>query len=470
MLGSALRELLRTARVEDSAPGEIVFSSADPVFPTRYRVGTAGAAALAATGVAAADLWSLRTGRPRQRITVDVRATAASLRSSRYLRVDGKPPPEVWDPMSGFYPVAGGRWLSIHCNFAAHRDAALRVLGAPADRAAGEAASRSWDGNELEDAIHAAGGCAGLARTSREWELHSQHAAVAAQPLLEITRIGDAPSEPLPAASRPLSGVRVLDLTRVLAGPTCARTLAEHGADVLKIGAAHIPDMKTTEIDTGIGKLSALLDLRNQDDLGTLRARLSEADVFSQSYRPGTLAARGFSPSDAASIRPGIVYVSLSAWGDTGPWRGRRGFDTIVQTVSGMAFEGGTKPRYLPVSAIDYVSGYLMAFGTMVALARRAREGGSWLVRASLARTGRWIAGFGDLGAEAIAGVPAELPAEEIERLTTEIDAPIGRVRHLKPVLAMSETPPGWTRPPVPAGYHRAEWPSAAEKNREEIA
>ena len=445
--------------MDEPAPGEVVFTGADPVFPTRYRVGTAGAAALAAVGVAASDLWRLRSEGRRQQIGVDVRATAASLRSSRYLRINGAPPPEVWDPMSGFYPVAGGRWLSIHCNFTAHREATLRVLGNATDRAAAEEASRGWDGNELEDAIHAAGGCAGLARDPAEWALHPQSAAVAEQPLLEIARIGDAPAERFRAGERPLSGVRMLDLTRVLAGPTCGRTLAEHGADVLKIGAAHIPDMKTTEIDTGIGKLSALLDLRKQDELETLRTLLREADVFSQSYRPGTLAARGFSPADAARLRPGIVCVSLSAWGDAGPWRNRRGFDSIVQTVSGMAFEHGPKPRYLPVSAIDYISGYLMAFGAMVALARRAREGGSWLVRVSLARTGRWIADFGNLAEEAIAGVPGELPAQEIERLTTEIAAPAGRVRHLKPVLAMSETQPRWMRPPVPAGYHRACWP-----------
>jgi len=459
MPASALGELLRIVRMDEPAPGEIVFTGADPVFPTRYRVGTSGAAALAAVGVAASELWRLRSKGRRQRIGVDVRATVASLRSSRYLRINGAPPPEVWDPMSGFYPVADGRWLSIHSNFAAHREAMLRVLGTAADRAAAEEASRHWDGNQLEDAIHAAGGCAGLAREAAEWALHPQSAAVAAQPLLEIVRIGDAPAEPLRAGERPLSGVRVLDLTRVLAGPTCARTLAEHGADVLKIGAAHIPDMKTTEIDTGIGKLSALLDLRKHEELETLRALLREADVFSQSYRPGTLAARGFSPADVARLRPGIVCVSLSAWGETGPWRDRRGFDSIVQTVSGMAFENGPKPRYMPVSAIDYVSGYLMAFGAIVALARRAREGGSWLVKVSLARTGRWITDFGNLADAAIAGVPAELPAQEIERLTTEIAAPAGRVRHLKPVLAMSETPPRWTRPPVPAGYHPARWP-----------
>jgi crotonobetainyl-CoA:carnitine CoA-transferase CaiB-like acyl-CoA transferase len=466
---AAFHQLLRMARLAEPPVEDVDFIGADPVFPTRYRVGTAGAAALAAIGIAASDLWSLRTGRPRQRIGVNVRAAAASLRSNRYLRVNGAPPPEVWDPLSGFYPVAGGRWVSIHSNFAAHRDAALRVLGTAADRAAAEEASRGWDGNALEDAIHAAGGCAGLARGAAEWEQHPQHSAVATQPLLEIVRIGDAPPRPLPSGVRPLGGVRVLDLTRVLAGPTCGRTLAEHGADVLKIGAAHIPDMKTTELDTGIGKLSAQLDLRTDDGAATLRALLAEADMFSQSYRPGTLAARGFSPQDAASLRPGIVCVSLSAWGDTGPWRNRRGFDSIVQTVSGMALESGEKPRYMPVSAIDYVSGYLMAFGAIVALARRVREGGSWLVRVSLVRTGRWIVDCGDSGAATLANLPVELPQAEIDGLTSEIDAPAGRVRHLKPVLEMSETPPRWIRPPVPAGHHRAEWPSGS-KNREEIA
>ena len=463
---TAFHELLGIAGIAQPPVEEVDFAGADPVFPTRYRVATAGAAALAAVGVAASRLCSLRTGAPRQRIAVDLRAAAASLRSNRYLRVDGAPPKEAWDPLSGFYPVADGRSISLHCNFAVHRDAAMRVLGSPSGRAAAEDASKRWSGLELEDAIHAAGGCAGLARDASEWSAHPQHAAVAAQPLLEITRIdgtenGDRPHFPDPL-SRPLAGIRVLDLTRVLAGPTCARTLAEHGADVLKIGAAHIPDMPTTEIDTGIGKLSAHLDLRTAEGHATLRALLRDAHVFSQSYRPGTLAARGFSPHEAAAIRPGIVYVSLSAWGDTGPWRARRGFDSIVQTVSGMAIEQGSaaKPRYMPVSAIDYVSGYLLAFGALVALARRAQEGGSWLVRASLARTGKWITDLGRLPRDAADGVPAELPQDEIERLTTEIDAPIGRVRHLKPVLRMSETPSRWTWPPVAAGTHRAEWPA----------
>jgi len=453
----SLQELLAFANPIETSSEDVAFTGSDPVFPTPYLVGTAGAAVLGAVGLAASDLWFLRTKRI-QGVTVDVRAAAAAMRSARYLTIDGKPPKELWDPLSGYYPAKDGRWVSIHCNFPNHRDAAMGVLGIPdncaASRAAAEEASRAWDGLALEEAIHAAQGCAGLARAAAEWAQHPHAAAVAVQPLLEIQKIGEAKPEPLPIGIRPLSGIRVLDLTRVLAGPTCARTLAEHGADVLKISGAHLPDSGVSEFDTGIGKLSAHLDLRTPAGIDTLRGLLREADVFSQSYRPGALAARGFSPEQAAEIRPGIVYVTLSAWGTAGPWRERRGFDSIVQTVSGMAYaQGGEKPRLMPVSVIDYVSGYLMAFGAMVALARRAREGGSWLVRVSLARTGKWIVDRGFF--EGFSSVQNP----EVKDLLVKTKSPIGEIEHLKPVLQLSKTAPYWERPPVPLGTHKAEWP-----------
>jgi crotonobetainyl-CoA:carnitine CoA-transferase CaiB-like acyl-CoA transferase len=427
----------------------------DPVVPTPYRVGTAGAAALAAVGTAVSRLWQLKAKR-LQNVRIGVRPAAAAMRSARYLRIDGKPPKEIWDPLSGYYPVKDGRWVSIHCNFANHRDAAMGVLGNPADRAAAEAASARWDGQELEEAIHASMGCAGLARTAEEWSQHPHASAVAAQPLLDIRKLSESRPEPLPSGARPLSGVRVLDLTRVLAGPTCGRTLAEHGADVLKIAGPHLPDSGSAEYDTGIGKLQAFLDLREKAGVETLRGLIRTGDVFSQSFRPGTLAARGFAPEEVAKLRPGVVYVTLSAWGATGPWRDRRGFDSIVQTVSGMAYRqsGEAKPRLLPVSAIDYVSGYLMAFGAIEALRRRATEGGSWLVRVSLARTGKWIADRGV--AEGFASAPSELPEGELNALLVQS----GRYTHLKPVLELSETPPFWARPPAPLGSHPAEWPA----------
>ena len=451
---AALRELFLAANLE-GMPVQV--HGDDPVLPIRYRVAAAASAALGALGVAVANLWE----KP-QRVSVNARAAAVSLRSALYLRVDGKPPPPVWDPMSGFYPVRDG-WVSIHCNFQNHRDAAMRVLGTGPERAKAEEASRGWDGEALEDAVHAAGGCAGFVREEARWLQHAHARAVASQPLIEILRIGDAPAAPLPARARPLAGVRVLDLTRVLAGPTCAKSLAEHGADVLKITAAHLPDSGLADLDTGIGKLSARLDLRNATETDALRGLARESDVFVESYRPGALAARGFSPEALARLRPGIVCASLSAWGPTGPWRERRGFDSIVQAVSGIAQANGdsAKPRLLPVSAIDYVTGYLMAFGVCVALGRRAREGGSWLVRIALARVGKWIVDRGTLPETAYRGLPNDLPEAELNALYAEMDAPDGSLRYLKPVLSLSETPPYFSRPPVPLGYHPPRWTSS---------
>jgi crotonobetainyl-CoA:carnitine CoA-transferase CaiB-like acyl-CoA transferase len=400
----------------------------------------------------------------RQAIAVDLRHAAAALRSARYLRIDGAPPREPFDRLSGLYEACDG-WVFLHCNFANHREAALAALGLPGD-APREAVARAvaqWQGLALEEAIHDAGGCGGFARSAAHWAAHPQSAAIAGLPLIEIERIGDAAPEPLRSGHRPLSDIRVLDLTRVLAGPTCARTLAEHGAEVLKVSGPHLPHSGELEIDTGLGKRSCFLDLRAAADRERLVSlvRDGRCDVFSQAYRPGALAARGFAPEDLAALRPGVVCVELSAWGRTGPWAGRRGFDTVVQTVSGMALAqgGGIAPRLMPVSAIDYVTGYLMAFGAMVALLRRAEEGGSWRVRLSLARTGRWIVERGLLDVAAIAELPQDLPEAEIARFSQETPSPMGLLRHLAPVAQMAETPPRWARPPSMLGADAPAWP-----------
>ena len=440
----------------------------DPILPTPFRIGETAAASLAAVGLAVSDLWELRAGR-RQEIAVNARRATALLRSGQYLKLDGERVARERPSVMGVYPAKNGRWSYLHCNFPNHRDAALAVLGVEEDREAVKRAVAQWDALELEEAIIAAKGAGGMVRSMTEWAQHPQSAAIASLPLMEIDRIGDSPPEPLPEGSRPLSGVRVLDLTRVLAGPTCARTLAEHGADVLKVTAAHLPSSGIQEFDTGHGKLSTHLDLRDAGDLETLQGLVREADVFSQGYRPGTLAQRGLSPQDLAQLRPGIVYVSLSAFGRVGPWAERRGFDTVVQTVSGITHRQGELfpgaepgPQFYPVSAIDYLTGYLMAFGTMLALARRVREGGSWSVRISLAQVGRWLVSQGQVSEAELAGVAAEFTPEEIESWSTETDVPAGRLRHLAPTLELSETPPRWLRPTVPLGYHDPVWPGRA--------
>src|ERR1043166_6173219 len=281
---TALRELLTLAELPEPPPGQVEISGSDPVLPTRYKIGTAGAAALAATGLAAAQLWQLRSGR-QQKVSVNVRDATASLRSSKYLTKDGKPAPGRRDELSGFYPVRGDGWIYLHCNFPNHRDAAVKVLGGAADKAAVAQACKSWDGLALEDAIHAGKGCAAFVRSAADWAQHPHAAAVAAQPLLEIVRIGDAPPQPLPAGERPLSGIRVLDLTRVLAGPTCARTLAEHGADVLKINSPNLPDSGAMERDTGLGKLAAYIDLRTPAGAGICPSLACSAAASWQEFR-----------------------------------------------------------------------------------------------------------------------------------------------------------------------------------------
>ncbi|MGH8648244.1 MAG: DUF2064 domain-containing protein, partial [Burkholderiales bacterium] len=230
------------------------------------------------------DLWTLRTGRP-QDVAVDTRQATASLRSGHYLKMDGAEVSTERNTIMGVYPAQKGRWSYLHCNFPNHRAAALKVLGVPENRDAVRKAVAQWDALELEEAIIAAKGAGGMVRTMDEWARHPQGAAVATLPLMEIIRIGDSPPGALPAGNRPLSGIRVLDLTRVIAGPTCARTLAEHGADVLKISAAHLPSLGRQEYDTGHGKLSAYLDLREEKHKEILRGLVREADIFAQGYR-----------------------------------------------------------------------------------------------------------------------------------------------------------------------------------------
>jgi len=467
MINDALRTLLPFAGWTEERTRDLeIIGSGDPILPTPFRITETGTATLAAVGLAVADLWELRTGR-RQTVSVDTRQATASLRSGTYMNLDGASVSSARNPVMGIYPAKNGRWSYVHANFPNHRAAALKVLGVNEDHDAVRKAVAQWDAQELEEAIIAAKGAGGMVRSAEEWARHAQGIAVASLPLMEIIKIGDSAPEPLPKGDRPLSGIRVLDLTRVIAGPTCARTLAEHGAEVLKITGAHLPSLGRQEYDTGHGKLSAHLDLREEKDKEILRGLVRKADVFSQGYRPGTLGSRGFSPEALAQMRPGIIAVSLCAFSHAGPWASRRGFDTVIQTVSGIVHRQGEVfpgaepgPQFYPVSAIDFLTGYLMAFGAAVALARRAHEGGSWLVRISLAQVGHWLMERGQVAVSDLKNVEKEFTPAEIERWAMISNTPAGRLRHLSPVVRLSETPPRWDRTTVPLGYHQPVWPT----------
>ena len=458
----ALAHLWSLAGMRPNALGAVTLTGAEPALPSSFRVGTAAQASIAASALAAAEIFRLRT-RQRQEVSVDMRHAASEFRCERHLRLDGGPAPEAWDAIAGTYPCGDGRWVRLHTNFPHHRDGVLRVLGGIThDRKAVAAALQSWKAADFEEACAEAGLVVTMMRSFAEWDAHPQGQAVAALPPLIIERIGDAPPQPLPPnGERPLDGVRVLEMTRVIAGPVAGRTLAAHGADVLLITAPHLPSILPLAMDTGRGKLSAQLDLRDAAARETLRGLASGADIFLQGYRPGAIAGHGFSPEALAALRPGIVCVTLSAYGHEGPWRGRRGFDSLVQTACGMNHAemeaaGEDKPKPLPCQANDHASGYLLALGAMAALYRRATEGGSWHVRVGLATTAHWIRGLGRLEGGLAAHDPTQGDSAD---LLEDVESGFGRLTVVQDAAHMSATPPRWDRPSVPLGTHAAVWP-----------
>jgi len=457
---AALAELWREAGQPTEALSHIRLTGAEPVLPSSFAIGTAAQASIGASALAAAELWHVRCGR-RQRVTVDMRHAAIEFRSERYFRVDGRAPAEIWDKIAGIYRCGDGRWVRLHTNFPHHRDGVLALLACDYDKAAVQQVLLDWRAEELEEAAARARLVVTAKCSFEEWDRHPQGAAVAALPVFSIERIGDAPPRPLAAAPRPLSGVRVLDFTRIIAGPVCGRTLAAHGADVLLVTAAHLPAIEPLVIDTGRGKLSCRIDLRDAAGQSTLRALLRDTDVFVQGYRPGALQSLGFGPEQVAHLRPGIVYVSLSAYSHVGPWADRRGFDSLVQTASGFneaeAQAAGTdQPRPLPAQALDHAAGYLMAFGTITALARRCTEGGSWHVRVSLAQTGKWLRQLGRIEHGLACD---ETSFDDVQDLLEEHDSGFGCLTAIRHAAQLSETPARWSRPSMPLGAHLAAWP-----------
>ena len=457
---AALAVLWATAGCEAEALRQDTFTGEDPVLRTQFRIGAVASATIAASSLAAIEVHRAR-GAPRQSLRVAANAAVALFRSERYCRVNGAPPEDPWSPIAGFYPTADGKHVQLHTNFPHHRVGTLALLGCTNDRSAVTSAIASWRGADLEDALAERGMCGALVRTAHEWEAHPQAVALADLPTIEVLRIGDAPATPLPPlAARPLTGIRVLDLTRVIAGPVAGRELAAHGADVLQVSAQHLPSLPALNVDVNRGKRSTFIDLRTAFGQNTLARLASRADVFIQGYRPGALDALGFSPEALTAARPGIVYVSLSAYGHAGPWAQRRGFDTLVQAVSGIAHDHGSAvgvdgPAHLPVSAIDHATGYLAAFGAQVALLRRVTEGGSWLVRVSLAQTGHFISGLGLLPTGSSA---TDQGLSDVTHLLAKEHGASGEVTYVRHAAQLSSTPPYWEHAAPPLGSQEPLW------------
>lgn len=436
---------------------EVTLSGSDPVLPSSFAIGTASQVTTAAAALAACEFGHVR-GAPRQRVAVDM--LHAAVECTGWFSVDGQTP-DLWDPFSGLYRCADGH-VRIHANFHHHREGALRLLGlepASATRHDAESALLHWKALDFEQAAAERGLVVAAMRSFAEWDATPQGQAVAAQPLMTITRIGDAPPctlPPLAVDARPLAGVRVLDLTRILAGPVAGRTMAALGADVMLVNSPNLPNIAAIA-ETSRGKRSALADLRTEEGREALWRLVDGAHVFSQGYRPGGLAGLGFSPDTLAARRPGIVAVSLTAYGTHGPWSDRRGFDSLLQTAMGFNHAEGKaagdgRPRALPLQILDQASGCLMAFGAAAALRRQQLEGGSWHVQVSLAQTGHWLRGLGRIDAGLDAARPAFTPWIECG------PSGFGLLCAVRPSARLARTPAGYARPSAPPGTDAPRW------------
>ena len=455
-----LRDIWTSTGGEASALDALTLTGDEPQLPSSFRVAAAAQVSIAATGLAAAGIWKMRSGQA-QEVTVDMRHAVVECRSERYLRVDGKPPPPAWDAIAGIYKTRDARFVRLHTNFPYHRDAVCRVLNCKPEREQVQAALLQWDGEAFETAAYTGGCVVALMRSHDEWSATPHAKALAGLPLISITKIGEAAPKPWPAGERPLAGIRVLDLSRVIAGPVAGRTLAAHGADVLLVSGPDLPAIPWLTIDTGRGKLTSFVELKREQGRGVLRDLLAQADIFSQGYRPRAIAGLGFSPDDAARISPGIIYVTLSAYGHAGPWAGRRGFDSLVQTATGFNHAEGQAagvdgPKELPAQMLDHATGYFMAFGAMMAKARQAREGGNWHVQVSLAQTGRWLWGLGRI-ADGLA--TKDLKGEAVVPFIEDAGSGFGALRSVRHSALLSKTPAFWARPAMPLGSHPPQWP-----------
>lgn len=363
--------------------------------PSVFPVTELATASLAAAGIAVSELLALDGG-PARPVTVDRRLASMWFASS--LRPDGWEPPPPWDAVAGDYRTSDG-WIRLHTNAPVHRAAALAVLGVPADRDRVTGAVVGWTADALEAAVVDAGGCAAAMRTPEEWDAGDPGRAVAAEPLIAWTEAGDAgtgaSAHRTGDPTRPLAGVRVLDLTRVIAGPVSTRFLALLGADVLRIDPPWW-DEPAIVPDVILGKRAARLDLREREARSRLLELLAGADILVHGYRPGALDGLGLGATVRRDAAPGLIEVGLDAYGWTGPWAARRGFDSLVQMSTGIAdtgmrMLGRDVPTPLPVQALDHATGYLLAAAALRGLAERFRSGRTQRGALSLARTARLL-------------------------------------------------------------------------------
>jgi len=433
-------------------PGRLTITG-DGDLPSVFAVSDLAGASVGAASLAVAELMQACRGGPQQ-ANLDRRLASFWFGSS--IRPQGWKLPPAWDPVAGDYQAADG-WIRLHTNAPHHRAAALAVLGVPAERERVARAVAGWAADALEATVVQQGGCAAAMRGIDAWAAHPQGRAVAEAPLLliEPTPAGPTPRWTVPPGA-PLQGVRVLDLTRVLAGPVATRFLAGFGAEVLRIDPLGWDEPGVVP-DVVLGKRCARLDLRQQADRALWEALLTKADVLVHGYRPGALERLGLDAARRQSLCPGLVDVSLDAYGWSGPWQGRRGFDSLVQMSCGIAEAGmrrwgRDRPTPLPVQALDHATGYVMAAAAVRGLTGRLATGSGCTVRASLAGTAALLTSMP-------AGEPVPLAPETPDDLAEATEATAwGPARRVQPPCSVEGAPMRWNLPASALGSAAACW------------
>lgn len=460
---SAIGKLLAsTPSLTGALKDRLRFHGSAPHFDSPHKLTVSAAAAIGAFAAGVEQWWHLAKGQ-HQTVAIDWMQAAASLNPGHFQSQSGYPLPALSllsELKADFYKTADDRWFFPIGSYPHLRDGVLDLLQSPNTAAGLGASIGRWKAADLEEAFaeHKLPGI--YARSTEEWRNHPQGKWLTGKPVIEISKIASSEPEAARATKRPLDQLRVLDLGHVIAGPVVARTLAEQGADVLRVTSPMMQDPFRQTIDTNIGKRSAFIDLDQARDLARARELVSGADVVIQSWRPGSLARRGLGPEEVATIRPGVIYVTVTAYGDEGPWGKRGGFEQLGQTAAGIAVDEAQdgKPRMVPTYLLnDYLTGYLGASGVMMALIRRATEGGSYHVKVSLARTSMWVQELG-----LIPGFDASRQRapfhEGLEPILESRESAYGVLEQLPPVAQFSITPPSWTLPPAPNGAHPASW------------
>lgn len=449
-----MTDLLSCAQAALGLPDTTPTLTGSGALPSAFAVTELATASLAAAGLAVAELVRQQTGKPPA-VSVDRRL--ASFWFATSLRPVGWSVPPLWDPIAGDYATRDG-WIRLHTNAPHHRTRAEHILGPCRDRASMAAQVATWSKGDLEQAIVEAGGCAAQMRSWAEWQRHPQGQAVRTEPLIQRSLSASEKTTPWRGSpQRPLATIKVLDLTRVLAGPIASRLLAGLGAEVLRIDP---PDWNEPGVvpEVTLGKRCARLNLHLPDDRRVFERLLGKADILIHGYRADALEHLGYDPASREQLAPGLIDISLNAYGWSGPWRNRRGFDSLVQMSSGIADAGqiwqhAEKPVPLPVQALDHGTGYLMAAAAIRALSERLATGHGSSARLSLARTAQWLVEEGS--ANDVRPLSAEVPGDQASLIEYTAWGPAHR---LVAPLTIAGAPLKWAWPASELGSSLAQW------------